>query len=84
MGLARETGGAPRRTASPPAKREKKHMPHRHVSTLPRQRAKQFLSVFLAVVGCAIVSVPPAQAQTKLKMVLNWKYQGPPGLVLSR
>ena len=31
------------------------------------------------LLGCAIVSAPPAQAQTKLKMVLNWKYQGPQG-----
>jgi NitT/TauT family transport system substrate-binding protein len=26
-----------------------------------------------------MVAAPPAQAQTKLKMVLNWKYQGPQG-----
>jgi NitT/TauT family transport system substrate-binding protein len=54
-------------------------MPHRHVSSLPRPRAKLLVSVLLAAVGCAMVSAPAAQAQTKLKMVLNWKYQGPQG-----
>jgi NitT/TauT family transport system substrate-binding protein len=29
--------------------------------------------------GCALALTVPAQAQTKLKMVLNWKYQGPQG-----
>lgn len=52
-------------------------MSHGHVSSLPR--AKQLLCVLLAVVGCAMASAPPVQAQTKLKMVLNWKYQGPQG-----
>ncbi len=32
-----------------------------------------------AAVGCAFALSAPAQAQTKLKMVLNWKYQGPQG-----
>ena len=32
-----------------------------------------------AVAGSAIASAVPAQAQTKLKLVLNWKYQGPQG-----
>jgi NitT/TauT family transport system substrate-binding protein len=54
-------------------------MLHRHVSNLPSQCAKQFLCVLLAAVGWVMVSTPPAQAQTKLKMVLNWKYQGPQG-----
>src|SRR6476620_8987392 len=27
----------------------------------------------------ALAPAPPADAQTKLKMVLNWKYQGPQG-----
>ena len=35
--------------------------------------------------GCALVTaasaVAPAMAQTKLKMVLNWKYQGPQGML---
>ena len=52
-------------------------MSHGHVSSLPR--AKQLLCVLLAVVGCAMASAPPVQAQTKLKMVFNWKYQGPQG-----
>ncbi len=33
-----------------------------------------------AATGCAVaIAAVPAQAQTKLKMVLNWKYQGPQG-----
>jgi NitT/TauT family transport system substrate-binding protein len=42
-----------------------------------------FRSSLLAVLACAIsasLGCPtPARAQTKLKMVLNWKYQGPQG-----
>ena len=39
-------------------------------------------SSLLALAGAIALSGPlaaPAQAQTKLKMVLNWKYQGPQG-----
>jgi NitT/TauT family transport system substrate-binding protein len=32
-----------------------------------------------AAIGCAFAFSVPAAAQTKLKMVLNWKYQGPQG-----
>ena len=32
-----------------------------------------------AAIGCAFALSVPAAAQTKLKMVLNWKYQGPQG-----
>src|SRR5216684_2819385 len=38
---------------------------------------------FLALVGATMLAVPlatEANAQTKLKFVLNWKYQGPQGL----
>src|SRR3989442_3928188 len=38
---------------------------------------------FLALVGATMLAVPlatAANAQTKLKFVLNWKYQGPQGL----
>jgi NitT/TauT family transport system substrate-binding protein len=42
-----------------------------------------FRSSLLAVLACAVfasLGCPiPAHAQTKLKMVLNWKYQGPQG-----
>src|SRR4051795_2881546 len=39
----------------------------------------------LALVGATALAVPfvlatPAAAQTKLKLVLNWKYQGPQGM----
>jgi len=54
-------------------------MQHGYVSSLPSLRAKQLLCALLAIFGCAMVSALPAQAQTKLKMVLNWKYQGPQG-----
>ena len=34
----------------------------------------------VAAIGLAVpLAVTPAAAQTKLKMVLNWKYQGPQG-----
>src|SRR5882672_9284984 len=39
-------------------------------------------SSLLALAGALVLAAPlaaPAQAQTKLKMVLNWKYQGPQG-----
>jgi NitT/TauT family transport system substrate-binding protein len=42
-------------------------------------------SVVLALVGATVLAAPlglvtPAAAQTKLKLVLNWKYQGPQGM----
>lgn len=37
------------------------------------------LFAFAAIFGLAAISAPSASAQTKLKMVLNWKYQGPQG-----
>jgi NitT/TauT family transport system substrate-binding protein len=41
--------------------------------------------MFLALAGAAALAIPtglttPASAQTKLKLVLNWKYQGPQGM----
>jgi NitT/TauT family transport system substrate-binding protein len=40
-----------------------------------------FLLKFLApVILCAALCVTPAAAQTKLKMILNWTYQGPQGI----
>ena len=39
-------------------------------------------SSLLALAGALALAAPlaaPAQAQTKLKLVLNWKYQGPQG-----
>jgi NitT/TauT family transport system substrate-binding protein len=43
---------------------------------------KQLRSLTLALaaaIGCTLALSMPAAAQTKLKMVLNWKYQGPQG-----
>jgi NitT/TauT family transport system substrate-binding protein len=40
-------------------------------------------TALLALTGAAVLAGPfatPANAQTKLKLVLNWKYQGPQGL----
>jgi NitT/TauT family transport system substrate-binding protein len=39
-------------------------------------------SLCLALTGAAVLvaAALPAQAQTKLKLVLNWKYQGPQGM----
>jgi NitT/TauT family transport system substrate-binding protein len=41
-------------------------------------------SLCLALTGAIALALPvatgPAQAQTKLKLVLNWKYQGPQGM----
>jgi NitT/TauT family transport system substrate-binding protein len=39
---------------------------------------RQFAAAFLALTAIAALGAP-AVAQTKLKMVLNWKYQGPQG-----
>ena len=38
-----------------------------------------FILAMAAAIGCAFTLSVPAQAQTKLKLVLNWKYQGPQG-----
>ena len=37
------------------------------------------LLAFAAVLGLSAIAGSPALAETKLKMVLNWKYQGPQG-----
>src|SRR5258708_9274606 len=42
-------------------------------------------SAFAALIGVGMLAGPlalatPAGAQTKLKLVLNWKYQGPQGM----
>jgi NitT/TauT family transport system substrate-binding protein len=37
------------------------------------------LLALAAAIGFSSLATPPAQAETKLKMVLNWKYQGPQG-----
>ena len=41
-------------------------------------------SLFVALIATAAIAAPPgatpAAAQTKLKVVLNWKYQGPQGM----
>lgn len=39
-------------------------------------RMRTFLSALLTSASLVVMSAP-AQAQTKIKMVLNWKYQGP-------
>lgn len=39
-------------------------------------RKRTFLSALLTSASLVVMSAP-AQAQTKIKMVLNWKYQGP-------
>jgi hypothetical protein len=41
--------------------------------------SRSFLLAALALAFPALVYPTPADAQTKLKMVLNWKYQGPQG-----
>jgi NitT/TauT family transport system substrate-binding protein len=37
------------------------------------------LLALAAAIGFSRLAIPPAQAETTLKMVLNWKYQGPQG-----
>jgi NitT/TauT family transport system substrate-binding protein len=37
------------------------------------------LLALAALIGLSPLAAAPAQAQTKLKLVLNWKYQGPQG-----
>ena len=38
------------------------------------------LLALTAAIGLALTLATPADAQTKLKLVLNWKYQGPQGM----
>jgi NitT/TauT family transport system substrate-binding protein len=63
-------------------------MPHDHTLNLSRanRRSREFVAAplrgllaLVAVLGLFAVTVPRAQAETQLKMVLNWKYQGPQG-----
>src|SRR5882757_10382769 len=44
-----------------------------------RLMSRIFVLAALALAVSALAPAPPADAQTKLKMVLNWKYQGPQG-----
>ena len=46
--------------------------------TLLARRSVVALATALAL-AAPIASAAPAAAETKLKMVLNWKYQGPQG-----
>lgn len=58
------------------------HRAQRRSSSLGATVAAPLHTGLLALViafGLAIVATPSAQAQTQLKMVLNWKYQGPQG-----
>jgi NitT/TauT family transport system substrate-binding protein len=41
---------------------------------------RTWLLALTAMAGLAVPLATPADAQTKLKLVLNWKYQGPQGL----
>ena len=41
------------------------------------RRALAMSAVALAIGAGAALSAPEAHAQTKIKLVLNWKYQGP-------
>jgi NitT/TauT family transport system substrate-binding protein len=44
-------------------------------------KSRSLLVALIATVGIAApLAVSPAAAQTKLKVVLNWKYQGPQGM----
>src|SRR5882672_8555997 len=47
----------------------------------PTSTIRSYLLAFVAAIGLAVPLglATPADAQTKLKMVLNWKYQGPQG-----
>ena len=42
-------------------------------------RLRSLTLALAAAIGCTLALCAPAAAQTKLKMVLNWKYQGPQG-----
>jgi NitT/TauT family transport system substrate-binding protein len=46
--------------------------------TSPARR--MLLSLAFAASAAALLGAAPVQAETKLKMVLNWKYQGPQGM----
>jgi NitT/TauT family transport system substrate-binding protein len=42
--------------------------------------AQSLLIALTATIGLTLAAAAPASAQTKLKVVLNWKYQGPQGM----
>jgi NitT/TauT family transport system substrate-binding protein len=42
--------------------------------------ARKIVLAFAIAAGLGGIAAAPAQAETKLKMVLNWKYQGPQGM----
>ena len=42
--------------------------------------AHSLLIALTATIGLTLAAAAPATAQTKLKVVLNWKYQGPQGM----
>src|SRR5882672_9126305 len=48
----------------------------------PTSTIRSYLLAFVAAIGLAVPLglATPADAQTKLKLVLNWKYQGPQGM----
>ena len=51
------------------------------ISPITRLLGKASRALLLgSVLGVGIAAVTPAFAQTKLKLILNWKYQGPQGM----
>ena len=52
-----------------------------HIRSKANPLGKLSRAVLLGcMIGAGIVSAAPAFAQTKLKLILNWKYQGPQGM----
>jgi NitT/TauT family transport system substrate-binding protein len=49
------------------------------MTSITRRSAIALAATFAATIAIAIPLAAPAAAETKLKMVLNWKYQGPQG-----
>jgi len=49
------------------------------MTSITRRSAVVLAATFAATIVTAVPLAAPAAAQTKLKMVLNWKYQGPQG-----
>jgi NitT/TauT family transport system substrate-binding protein len=49
------------------------------MTSITRRSAIVLAATFAATIAIAIPLAAPAAAETKLKMVLNWKYQGPQG-----
>jgi NitT/TauT family transport system substrate-binding protein len=48
------------------------------MSLMTRRSASRLTAALLAAAGLALGAMPaPAAAQTRIKMVLNWKYEGP-------